>query len=132
MEPAKARRLSLNIADGITLRARMDIDAFSIVMRNLIENALAYGDPDTPVEVAVPDYRSVRVLNACPAVAPDILARLTQRFVRGARAKEGTDGSGLGLAIAETTLRQIGGQLLLLSPISGGQSGFEARITLPA
>lgn len=127
MEPEMARRLSLNIADGASLQARIDIDAFSIVVRNLIENALAYGDPETPVEIAVPDGRTVRVLNACPPVPAEILDRLTQRFVRGGRTK---DGSGLGLAIAETILHQTGGKLELFSPIAGGSDGFEARMTL--
>lgn len=136
MEPEMARRLSLNIADGVSLQARMDIDAFSIVVRNLIENALAYGDPDTPVEIVVPDDRSVRVLNACPPVPPEMLARLTQRFVRGfvrgGQIKNETDGSGLGLAIVETILQQTGGTLELFSPVPGQSDGFEARVTFSA
>lgn len=131
-QPGAARRLSLAIAEGASLRARMDIDAFGIVVRNLIENALAYGDPDTPVEIAVEDDRTVSVRNDCALIPPETLARLTQRFVRGRPAGEGADGSGLGLAIADTILRQTGGRLELLSPAPGQKGGFEARITLPA
>ena len=134
-QPGAARRLSLVIADGASLR-RMDIDAFSIVVRNLIENALAYGDPETPVEIAVPDDRTVSVRNGCPAIPPETLARLTQRFVRGfvhgGRAGEGPEGSGLGLAIADTILRQTGGTLELFSPVPGQSDGFEARVILAA
>ncbi|KZD12383.1 sensor histidine kinase [Oceanibaculum pacificum] len=132
MQPEAARQLSLAIAEGASLRARMDIDAFSIVVRNLVENALAYGDPDTPVEIAVPDDRTISVRNDCAAIPPEILSQLTQRFVRGNRAGEGPDGSGLGLAIAETILRQTGGRLELLSPVLGQDGGFEARIRLSA
>ncbi|MBU0723358.1 MAG: sensor histidine kinase N-terminal domain-containing protein [Alphaproteobacteria bacterium] len=131
MEPEVAGRLSLSITDGVSLQARMDIDAFSIVVRNLIENALAYGDPGTLVEIAVPDNRTVRVLNACPPVPVEVLSRLTQRFVRGGQIKNGTEGSGLGLAIVEMILQQTGGTLDLVSPVAGRSDGFEARVTLP-
>ncbi|WP_121217754.1 ATP-binding protein [Oceanibaculum indicum] len=131
-QPGAARRLTLAIAEGASLRARMDIDAFSIVVRNLIENALAYGDPGKPVEITVQDDRSVIVRNDCAAIPPETLARLTQRFVRGSRSGEGADGSGLGLAIADTILRQTGGRLELLSPVPGHDGGFEARIGLSA
>lgn len=129
-QPGAARRLTLAIAEGASLRTRMDIDAFSIVVRNLIENALAYGDPGKPVEISVQDDPSVIVRNDCAAIPPETLARLTQRFVRGSRTGEGPDGSGLGLAIADTILRQTGGRLELRSPVPGQDGGFEARIRL--
>ena len=39
--------------DGATLVARMDMDAFAMAMRNLIDNAVNHGLPEGPVEVRV-------------------------------------------------------------------------------
>ena len=120
-------RLQLSVADGVDLRVPMDIDAFGIVLRNLLENAQFYGEADEPIRVEVVGG-SIEISNGGPAVAQDKLARLTDRFVRGSQKKQG---SGLGLAIAESLMRQAGGGLELVSPAVGRADGFTARIVLP-
>ena len=113
--------------DGATLIARMDLDAFAIAMRNLIDNAANHGPCEGTVEVRVEPGGVIRVINAGPPIAPDVLAGLKRRFARG-----GTHhaGSGLGLAIVETIVNQIDGTLDLFSPVPGLEDGFEARLTL--
>lgn len=115
--------------DGATLVARMDVDAFAIAMRNLIDNAANHGLPEGTVEVRVEPGDVVRVINAGPPIAPDLLAGLKRRFVRG---ETHYAGSGLGLAIVETIVNQIDGKLDLFSPAPGLDHGFEARLTLNA
>lgn len=110
------------------LVAAMDLDAFAIATRNLIDNALNHGPADGTVEIRV-EPGVVRVINDGPTVAPDILAGLTRRFARG---ETRHPGSGLGLAIVETIMSQVGGRLDLFSPAPGRTDGFEARLTLPA
>jgi two-component system OmpR family sensor kinase len=98
-------------------------------MRNLIENALKHGEPGRPIDISVMDDNVIRVVNDGPVIPPDALARLKERFARGAtRAK----GAGLGLAITEAIAAGAGGELLLLSPAGGRQGGFEAVVRLPA
>jgi two-component system OmpR family sensor kinase len=120
---AAAGRIRFDAGKAERLPARIDIDAFAIAFRNLLENALIHGDPAMPVRVAVGADRSVRIINGGAVVPPDVLEKLTQRFVRGQTAAEG---SGLGLAIAEKILRQAGGRLALHSPATGSDAGFEA------
>lgn len=129
-----ARRLEvgdrIRFDDGgvVELTSRTDIDAFGIALRNLIDNALAHGQPGSPVDIAVSSDRSIRVVNAGPPVAAAVLATLTKRFERaGARAS----GSGLGLAIVDAVMRHCGGELRLNSPASGRPDGFEAVIRFP-
>jgi len=110
------------------LPGRIDIDAFAIVFRNLLENALLHGSHSEPVRIWVAEDRSIHVANSGPAISADVLLRLTQRFFRG---RTQAEGSGLGLAIADRILSQAGGQLELLSPASGRADGFEAVIRLP-
>jgi two-component system OmpR family sensor kinase len=104
--------------------SHIDPDAFAILVRNLIENALKHGSRQEPVRVALSADGVLRVTNAGPTVAPDLLARLSEPFERG-RAQ--ADGAGLGLAIAKTIAAGTGGRIELLSPREGRQDGFEAR-----
>ncbi len=78
---------------GTPVPSRIDPDAFAILCRNLIENALRHGGPDEPVEVALTEDGLLRVQNGGPPVPADVLPRLTRRFERAAGAGEG---SGLG------------------------------------
>jgi two-component system OmpR family sensor kinase len=119
-------RLTLVVAPGTRLVAQLDLDAFGIVMRNLLENAQLHGPSGGPVEIAV-GAGFVEVSNAGPVVPGDRLAVLARRFERGSAE---APGSGLGLAIVESITRQVGGRLELLSPRPGHADGFTARIVL--
>lgn len=100
-----------------------DLDAAGIALQNLIDNALAHGDADTPVTIALDNDGAIHVVNGGEPVPPEALPRLTRRFERSGAT---TPGSGLGLAIVATIMHQSGGTLDLLSPASGRADGFEA------
>lgn len=117
-------RLELAVPEGGTIRCRVDVDAFAIALRNLIENALIHGDVDT-VRVSLTPPGTVSVVNGGKNVPADKLRSMKQRFKRGETRSGGT---GLGLAIADMLARQMGGRLELQSPASGRPDGFEARI----
>ena len=122
-------RVAYQAEPGAAMVRNADIDAFGIVIRNLVENALSHGDPEQPVEVSIDGNGTIRVVNDSSVIAAADLANLKRRFRRGAT---NAPGSGLGLAIADRITTQMGGTLELISPASGSRSGFEARITLPA
>lgn len=106
----------------------LDPDAFGIVLRNLIDNALRHGAPDRPIEVSLEAGGLLRVANDGPALPPAVLARLTGRFERAGA--EGS-GSGLGLAIVAAIAERSGSRLELRSPRAGHDAGFEALVHLP-
>ncbi len=122
-------RLSYMADEGATLLRNADMDAFGIVMRNLIENALLHGDQNLPVRISLDEVGTIRVVNGGAAIEETDLAALKKRFRRGATSALG---SGLGLAICDRIVIQMGGTLELFSPASGEVSGFEARVNLPA
>lgn len=127
--PQCAERLIVRVPTSGVFMSPMDADAFAILARNLIENALKHGDDDTPVEVTLTDAGVLRVANICPIVPPEDLTRLTRPFERGAtRAK----GVGLGLAIADAIAKGVGGTMDLSSPIEGEPNGFEVLVHLPS
>ena len=112
---------------GAKLVARIDIDAFAIAIRNLIDNAINHGAIEGPIDVQVKPGGVIRIVNEGPIVPPDALANLKERFIRW---QSRSAGSGLGLAIVETIIAQARGELDLFSPASGKADGFEARLTL--
>ena len=104
----------------------VDPDAVAIVARNLVENALRHGTGG-PILVTLDAGGSLTVENDGPAISPERMATLTERFVRG---DGGGSGSGLGLAIVRTIAERIGSRLVLQSPIPGRPDGFRASIGL--
>ena len=85
-KPENAKRLRLDISDvgdGNTLLRSIDVDAFGIILRNLIENALVHGTPDSPANIVVRKDGTISVSNAGPVVPPAQLRELTKRFKRG-------------------------------------------------
>lgn len=105
----------------------LDPDAFAIIMRNLIENALRHGDGTGPVQVGLTkDF--LRVINGGPVLSAETLAGLTARFDRGQSASAG---SGLGLSIVQAIADGAQATLELHSPAQGRTDGFEAVFQLP-
>jgi two-component system OmpR family sensor kinase len=121
--PEVGGRLQLEYDAHSALYSQIDTDAFAILMRNLIENALAHGETDGAVRVLVDSEDAIRVVNEGSAIPSEILAHLKDRFARGSRTGKG---SGLGLAIADMIASGAGGRLDLISPATGGEDGFEA------
>ena len=106
----------------------LDPDALAIILRNLIDNALRYGDPQAPVVVALSNEGLLSVTNSGPIVPPKILEDLATRFTR---ADTRVQGSGLGLAIVATIAERIESQLELTSPHPDSEGGLRAQLKLP-
>ena len=106
----------------------LDPDAFGILCRNLVENAVRHGAEAAPVDVTLTPGGQLIVANDGPVLSPETLTRLTARFER---ANARTDGSGLGLAIVAAIADRIDSPLALRSPRPGASSGFEASVRLP-
>jgi two-component system, OmpR family, sensor kinase len=104
----------------------LDPDAFAILARNLIENALRHGDTAAPISVVL-SPGLFEVSNAGPIIPPERLAALTRPFERGPTEAQG---SGLGLAIVSAICRGAGLGLELRSPVPGARDGFKASIRL--
>ena len=105
-----------------------ELDVLGITLRNLIENAVRYGDPGEPIEIVIDRDRQIRLLNGGAVIPSETLETLKKPFVRGCTVGAG---GGLGLAIVDSVMKQIGGSLTLLSPVMGRVSGFEARLVFP-
>jgi signal transduction histidine kinase len=98
-------------------------------VRNLIDNAIQYGESaavaveDSPVELRI------RIRDRGPGIPERELERVFEPFYRveGSRSRE-TGGTGLGLSIARS-IAQLHGGTLALRNVEGG--GLEATLILP-
>ncbi len=128
--PQAGARLTFDTGPAQSLMVAIDPDALGIALQNLIDNALSHGAPGATIEIAVGPGGTIRVVNDGPAISPDTLAKLKNRFERAGRTT--APGTGLGLAIVEQIMRQAGGRLELFSPARGRRDGFEALLAFPA
>src|SRR5581483_11916111 len=92
----------------------VEVDATQVrrVLANLIENALKYSPPGTPVTVRLTATRKeaiVRVVDRGPGLAPEERERVFEPFFR--RDGDTRSGAGLGLAIARGFAAANGGRL---------------------
>ena len=80
---------------------------------NLIENAIKYSAPGTPIRVKWADnFRGeyiFSVVDQGPGIDTEEIPRITERYYRGAKSRVGTTGSGLGLAIVKHATKKHGG-----------------------
>ena len=94
------------------------------LVRNLIDNALKYGDADQPVTVAVKRTANQVVLSVedrGAGIGPDHLPHLTRRFYRTDPGRSrAAGGTGLGLAIVKHIVERHQGRLDIASSVGQG------------
>ncbi|HEV2779187.1 MAG TPA: ATP-binding protein [Actinophytocola sp.] len=100
-------------------------------LSNLLENALAYSPPGSPVSVSrrlVDGYVEISVTDRGIGIAEDEQQRVFERFYRVDRARSrATGGTGLGLAIVKHVAANHGGEVKLWSKLGTG-STFTLRL----
>ena len=106
-----------------------DAALLTLLVRNLVDNALRYGPANGEVRVAfTPD--ALVVEDSGPGLAPEALARVGDRFFRPAGQDEA--GSGLGLSIARRVAELHGLELRVANrddaPGPARQRGTRARL----
>lgn len=104
-----------------------DTDQLLQVLINLASNATKYANEDSVVTLAAEvdaaddDFVTLRVADQGPGIAPEHLARLTERFYRvdTARSRQ-MGGTGLGLAIVKHILLRHDSELTIESKLGKG------------
>ncbi len=124
----RSQRLDIRPPTSGHFYSVMDVDAFAMLARNLIENALKHSAPETPVKIVLSDGGLFSVANECRVIPHETLARLPRPFERG---ETPADGSGLGLAIVSAIAKGIDSKIEFLSPVPGQSGGLEVRVQLP-
>jgi signal transduction histidine kinase len=111
-EHARAAGSELTLDAPTTLRGTWDPDRLDQILTNLLGNALTYGRGDR-IEVrlrADGDTVRLEVSDHGVGIAPEVQARIFERFERGARASD-HGGLGLGLWISRELVQASGGTI---------------------
>ena len=111
-------RLDLAITPDLMVEG--DVQQLEQVVRNLVDNALKYGDPGAPVQVCVERSGSgqalLTVADRGEGVAAEHLPHLTRRFYRTDPGRSrASGGTGLGLAIVKHVVERHRGKLDIAS-----------------
>ncbi|HAT07744.1 MAG TPA: histidine kinase, partial [Rhodobiaceae bacterium] len=136
------KSLTISVADELVdshLFVRGARDELRQVFQNLVENAMRYGTPETDIVIKVNVGRltagqsrenllRVQIINEGDTIAPEHLARLTERFYRIDKGRSRQfGGTGLGLAIVKHIVNRHRGRLR----ISSEQGETKVSVTLP-
>lgn len=126
----QAKNLSVNIS-GAQGRAQLDADKLSVVLGNLLSNAVRFSPEGHPINFIVSENRrrlTIDCIDEGPGVAPEDADRIFDPFYQGRHQPAGArHGSGIGLSIVREYVRAHGGSVRLL-PREGGA---HFRIELP-
>lgn len=139
---ADAKGVSLDIEISQDLpHVRVDVDRFTQVIGNLVDNALRYTPQGGRIELAVGWSRQageerrpiVAITDTGRGIAADDLPHVFDRFYRGDKSRaRASGGSGLGLAIVKQLVEAQHGKVRAESPVfhAPDGSGFGTRIVL--
>lgn len=125
-------RIRLQLPDK-PLRLRCDPHLFDITLSNLVDNALKYSPPTSPVEIRLTEdlnreWIQIEVSDQGAGIKPEDRERIFGRFQRG-QGLGRTSGAGLGLHLARELVRRHGGDVVL-APAQARQ-GATFVLTLP-
>jgi two-component system, OmpR family, sensor histidine kinase KdpD len=119
------------IRDQEAFVSAFDKNLIKLALKQLIENALKYSIPGTPLKIRV--YRDdgslvVEVTDQGRGIPIQEQKRIFERFYRSPSVQNQIPGSGLGLSIAQSIMHAHGGDLTVTS--QPGETAF--RLILPA
>ena len=127
---AKNMTVEVELAGGLA-DVLGDPDQLTQVFHNLVENAVKYGRPGTPIRIVVQSVArlpgstkpgvSVAVIDQGEGIPAFHLPRLTERFYRADQGRSRRlGGTGLGLAIVKHIVKRHRGRLAIESQIGRG------------
>ncbi|AOZ73290.1 hypothetical protein BK816_08375 [Boudabousia tangfeifanii] len=129
----KANGIEIVVGQPSNAMVLGDFDLLTTAVRNLLDNAIRYSEPNTKVSVAATledDLVRINVVDQGIGIAPEEQERIFERFYRvdpgRSRAKGGT---GLGLSIVKHVAAKHGGTVSVWSRLGRGAS---FTLVLPA
>jgi two-component system, OmpR family, sensor kinase len=132
---AADKSIDLGLARESTVHARGDAASLSMLLANLLDNALRYTPGGGRIDVAVDDdagHAIISVADTGPGIPVQDRERVFDRFHRGANTDDGRGptGSGLGLSIVKR-IADAHGATVTLDAGSDGH-GLVVRVRFPA
>ena len=115
----------IRVEDTEIVPVYADAHCLKQVLVNLVENAVKYSTPDTPVRIGLEQKQQhalIHVRDQSPGIPLKHQSRIFERFYRIDEARtRSSGGTGLGLALVKTFVEGMGGTVALLSKPGEGQ-----------
>ena len=119
---------------GQNTEIRGDVDRLLQALDKLVENAVSYHEPGTPVELILNDdsrFITLQLINQGSTINPAIRHQIFEYMVSSRVSKDERPHLGLGLYIAKTIIEHHGGTLSA-SNLQDGREGAAFVVRLPA
>jgi two-component system OmpR family sensor kinase len=129
---AEAKGIDLGIDTAEDIRLAIGETELTILVRNLVDNAIRYTPPGGRVDLGAARSGSlgtIRIADTGPGIPPEARERVLEPFHR--LPGSGETGSGLGLSIVRAILDRLGGGIALAAADPRTGTGLAVTITLP-
>ena len=111
------------VPELVTIKA--DSHRLKQVLLNLIDNAVKYSEPETPVTLKLIEKDNVAYIQVCDrgvGIPLPQQGRIFERFFRVDESRNRAGGTGLGLSIVKTLVEGMGGSISVRSQIDEGST----------
>lgn len=118
-------------AEANPITVKLDANRTKQILLNLIDNAVKYSHPNTPIFLKLKQLKNQVIIQVCDqgfGIPLQHQSRIFERFYRLDEARTRSGGTGLGLSIVKTFVEGMGGSVSVLSKLGEG-SMF--TVTLP-
>lgn len=107
-----------------------DAQLLKTAILNLLDNAIKYSPPDTPIRVSLTGESAeavIRIRDQGQGIPAAEMAKVFDKYYRGSRSS-GSSGAGIGLYLVRRIIEQHHGSVALASEATGG---ITAKVVLP-
>lgn len=118
------RKIDFELSENL-VAIKGDNNRLKQVLLNLIDNAVKYSEPETPVAVKLASQNNQAIIQVCDrglGISLQQQGRIFERFFRVDEARNRSGGTGLGLSIVKTLVEGMGGSIALRSEINKGST----------
>ena len=129
---AEAKQIDIGVEDGPDVQVSMDNIELTLLIKNLVDNAIRYTPDGGRVDLAVratDNHALLTIADSGPGIAAHERARVFDPFYRIPGNVQ--IGSGLGLAIVRTIADRMGAEVSLAPADALTQSGLRVSVRIP-
>ena len=118
------RKIDLELTSDLII-IKADNHRLKQVLLNLVDNAIKYSEPGTPITIKLATQNNRAKIQVCDrgvGIPLQQQGRIFERFFRVDEARNRTGGTGLGLSIVKTLTEGMGGTISVLSEPNHGST----------
>jgi len=110
-------------AENNPITVKTDSNRIKQILLNLIDNAVKYSEPDTPINLNLKQLQNQVIIQICDqgyGISLQHQSRIFERFYRVEEVRNRTAGTGLGLSIVKSLVEGMGGSISVRSKLGEG------------